>query len=482
MSRNRSWRRSATTRGCWSTKRIEPTKFELNVKQGVGGIRDVEFAVQLLQLVAGGANPSLRTGNTTQALDALTQLGLIKEEERSVLGPSYLFLRNVEHRLQLMDERPVRCLPLEYPTEMDKFGRRLGYKDGTAFLADYRGHTSRVNALFTQLFYGLSVAAPDTEVADWVLTADDPGSHMALFEHLAHLGFADPEGAYQIVKRSEVGGDYGDIQPQARERFAAIAERLLAAAAKTTDPDQGLKGFELLTYAVPSRASLHASLADSPRLLERLVKLAAESPPLWQIVLQHLELLDLLGDDAGMETVSHISADEDIARAAGAFLRRERLRIGARDVWGLDDPAQTMAALSSAAREALGLVLAHYAPQSLAVIGLGKLGGSELNYSSDWDVLWVAADGADLDAATHAAEMTMALLREQLHVDIDARLRPEGRFGRVVREASDYVRYYTHDADTWEKQALIKARYLAGDEAAARVFLTGLVTRFTATR
>ena len=125
-----------------------------NVKQGIGAIRDVEFAVQILQLLAGGKHPRLRTGNTRQALDALAEISLITSEEHNTLADAYWFLRDIEHRLQIMDERPVRNLPLDLPREMDKFARRLGYEDGAAFLTVYRNHTALVSALFQQIFYG----------------------------------------------------------------------------------------------------------------------------------------------------------------------------------------------------------------------------------------------------------------------------------------------------------------------------------------
>ena len=260
---------------------------EVNVKEGLGGIRDVEFTVQLMQLIAGGAKPHLRGGNTVNALDTLADEGLLTAGERDTLRDSYLFLRTVEHRLQIRDELPVRCLPRELG-ELRKFGRRLGYADGEAFWADYRRHTERVNRLFQRLFYGEgtgpAVTAP-APLSEWVLSPDDPAAQASLRQALTERGFSEADAALNLLRRDVSGSQYGGITPDARTAFAALLPALLDAAALTPDPDAALRGLDALAEAVPSRAALYQTLSESRSFLPRLCLLAAGSGYLWQMLL-----------------------------------------------------------------------------------------------------------------------------------------------------------------------------------------------------
>ena len=453
---------------------------EVNVKEGVGGIRDVEFAVQLLQLTAGGAQPALRGGNTLHALVALASAELITEAERDTLAESYQFLRTVEHRLQIRDELPVRDIPRE-PAELRRFGRRLGYADGAAFLTDYRRHTARVHALFLRLFYGAAPtdsAAAHEPLSDWVLAPDDPAAQADLRAALVVRGFADPEAALSGLARAVTGSRYGGVSPESRETFAALVPALLDGAAATDDPDAALRGLDALADAAPSRAALFATLAESRDFLPRLCELAAGSPPLWQVLLSHLELLDGLADDEAMDAPPAFLPARTLP-ALAATIRRARLKTAARDLWGLADTPTVLAEVTRSAEMLLenALTLARTElgfPGRFAVIGLGKLGGSELGYGSDLDVLYVA-DAGELSRAARLAERMQRLLkddlgREGVGIEMDARLRPEGRTGPLVLDIDSYRRYYAESAQTWERHALLKARPVAGDAALGAEF------------
>ena len=452
---------------------------DINVKEGIGGIRDVEWTVQLLQLVAGGANPALRGGSTLHALTALTNAGLLTPGESAAFRGSYLFLRNVEHRLQIRDELPVRVLPRD-PAELNRFGRRLGYADGAAFLADYRRHTARTHALFTRLFYGSAPAVPAPPLADWALAPeDDLAASASLRQTLKGYGFSDPDAALQTLRRSVSGTQYGGILPEDRTAFAALVPALLDAAGQTDAPDAALHGLDLLADAVPSRAALYRTLADGRTLLPRLAVLAADSPYLWQTLLGRLELLDLLADDEAMDGPPRFRPASTVAEIA-AQARRARLQTGARDLWGLADTAQTLAETTQAAEAALSSALAlarrelGYGRQ-FAVIGLGKLGGGEMGYGSDLDVIYVA-DAESLQDAARLAERTQRLLKEDsgrfgIRYEMDARLRPEGRKGQLVLDPDTYAAYYARSAATWERQMLIKARSVAGEAELGLAFM-----------
>ncbi|HEY3329309.1 MAG TPA: hypothetical protein VGK19_04760 [Capsulimonadaceae bacterium] len=469
---------------------------ESNVKQGIGGIRDIEFTVQLLQLIAGGKAKHLRTGNTIEALKRLVAEGLLSEDERLTFEESYVFLRNVEHRLQIMDERPVRTIPPPGTRECDRFGWRLGLIDGASFIADYRRHTKRVNELFQKIFYGsdshldsVGSGGSSTEfgIADLVRSIDDPASSEGLSEVLRNLGFERIDVAIDVLTRSEKGTAYGEFIPAAREGFEAIVDDLLTACAASGYPDDALSGFDHLAEAVPSRAALYRSLVEQPEFLGRMAVMGGCAPHLFQTVLAHLEYLDMLGELTEHDTASSgpilASASDDIAdyqSSLAAGIRRERLRIGARDLWDLTDTASVSLEISSLADNVLAAAprLPEYEDirGQLGIVGLGKLGGRELGYASDLDVLWVLADGGDRQRATSLAMDITALLNQGLarygvRWETDARLRPDGRVGTLVRTVDDYEAYYrTPSAQTWERQALLKARYVAGNTSAGRAF------------
>ena len=452
---------------------------EINVKEGVGGIRDVEFTVQLMQLVAGGANLGLRGGSTLYALTALADAGLLTVGESAVFAESYVFLRNVEHRLQLRDELPVRTLPRD-PAELRRFGRRLGYTGGPDFLTEYRRHTARVHALFTRLFYGSGLpAAASSLLSDWALASeDDLSAASALRSALTERGFSDTDAALRSLRRSVSGSLYGGISPEDQTTFAALVPALLDAAGQTDTPDAALHGLDLLADAVPSRAALFRTLADSRTLLPRLAALAADSPYLWQSLLRHLELLDLLADDEALDSPPHFRLAPTVSEIAGQS-RRARLHTGARDLWGLAGTAQILAETTQTAEAALSSALGIARRElgfggEFAVIGLGKLGGSEMGYSSDLDVVYIA-DTQNLPEAARLAERVQRLLKVDLgrfgvRYELDARLRPEGRSGQLVLDLDSYAVYYANSAATWERQMLSKARFVAGDAELGHAF------------
>jgi glutamate-ammonia-ligase adenylyltransferase len=452
-----------------------------NVKEGRGGIRDIEFVVQLLQLIAGGRNPALRTPNTLDALDRLSAAGLLTEDERRALASSYIFLRDVEHRLQIMDELPVRNLPSD-PKEIDRFGRRLGYADGGAFLDVYRAHTDRVHLLFERLFYSQeyyeSAATSMDRLVDRILDAEPKDT--SICRELTRMGFADPRAAIAIVRHDFFGSEYGEIQPGARAAFVDVADAIMIAAAGTSDPDAALRGIDALAVAVPSRQALYRSLSESHNLLPKLAHIAAESPPLWQTLIRRQELLDLISEDEAMDTpLTRPAPVPATEQALAQWVVRARLRTGARDIWGLAHIEGALRDTTTIAEVALCSALAmavadNGGPAAIAIVGMGKLGGGELGYASDYDVLYVAAE-EELAAASRVVKRLQQILKNGLaaygvSLDVDARLRPDGRKGAMVLDIGSYQRYWRESAALWERQAMLKGRFVAGDPALGKAF------------
>lgn len=496
-----------------------------NVKIGEGGIRDIEFTVQLLQLLVGGQHPAVRTGNTLEALQRLRREGFLTPEEAIVLRESYCFLRTVEHRLQILYEQQTQRLPTE-PRQMELLARRMGFESAEHFRETYDRVRAQVRQIFLNVFYGEAtdrvMQQQEGALRDLLNAIDDPRARQQIQQYLQDNGFRDPVRALRLLQIPLIGTDTdssvaeahpiarGAASPAMRHSFLRIAPALVTYASRSPSPDDALLGIEHLALAVPNRAQLYTTFADSPEVLRRLVELAGASPPTMQLLSHHQHLLDLLFSEEiiehepkGRETMlQELRARLDLpdewrplnlhnyperyVQSIAAFIRRERLRIVARDVWGEArgaDTARDLTNLTEAVLEvALQLALAQAMEQhpswdevlrSLSIIGMGKLGGWELGYASDADILFVfdhASTVSHNDAyavSSKVCEEVLQLCRlvhaQGVPLEVDARLRPEGRFGAIVRTVDDYRQYYLTRGETWERQALIKARPVAGN-------------------
>jgi glutamate-ammonia-ligase adenylyltransferase len=516
-------------------------KGRTDVKVGMGGIRDIEFTVQLLQLERGSRDPLLRTPNTLQAIARLRHAGALTAQEAEELAEDYVFLRTVEHRLQILYERQTQSLPAD-PAERRLLARRLGYNeqdsrpranaDAAAFDADYSRRTGRVRGHCERLFYGArrEEAEPSDIWRDLLMNVEMPQARAVILANLREAGFHDPERAYADLKTAAFGGDYGLAHPESKQVFMDLAARLVNACSHTGDPDAALQGVETVALAAPNPAQMYRTLAEGEGVLERLCRLAAGSPPLTQSLARHLEWMDMLVSeeiiDPAAKTADQSRAEleerglladpsslkdgvggDDFWNGLALYMQRERLRIGARDLWGEVSPMTTALELSGLADAVIGALLAnaaravarrfpdpavHAVLETVAVIGLGKLGGSELGYGSDWDILIAYEDtGNQIEnpkskiqnsnrptpfAAVNALAETLLAAGQELRtrgapVELDARLRPEGRFGALARTVNEYRDYYLHSAQTWERQVLTKARPVAGSAQTARAYM-----------
>ncbi len=487
-----------------------------NLKTGFGGIRDIEFTVQLLQLQHGGAKPMVRTPTTLDAIARLRRIGALNAQQARDFSDDYQFLRTVEHRLQILADRQTQTLPTD-PDERRLLARRLGYPDTEAFDREYEVRTRRVRRHFEALFLaGAPQADPADEWRALLEAVDTAAGKEALVSRLADLGFREPERAHSFLSSAVVGTRYGMPTAEERNILVAFGGQLLLACSQTGDPDAALAGVEALVAASPNAAAVLRMLARSPDLTERLCRLGAGSPPLMRSLARNLEWLDLLVSEEMLDPAPK-SVDASLAELRGRlprpgkqasegiaprfwdalalYIRRERLRIGARDLWGeigIAGVGRELSGLADAVLQALldeaRRVVERDAPEearvalaTVAIMGLGKLGGEELGYGSDWDILvaYRLAEGASSRAAHDAANALVELIlsagqelrTRDAAVEVDARLRPEGRFGALARPVAEYEAYYEREALTWERQVLTRARWAAGDAETGRGYM-----------
>ncbi len=456
------------------------------LKLGPGGLRDVEFAVQLLQLVHGRADKALRVPHTLQALAALTAGGYVGRDDGTALGAAYRFLRTLEHRLQLRRLRRTHVVPSD-DAALRALGRSLGFTSRPAqeLVDAWQAQAREVRRLHEKLFYRpllTAVAALPSEQARL--------SPEAARRRLEALGYADPAAALRHLEALTGGVS----------RRAAIQRALLPAMlgwfAEAPDPDAGLLGFRRLSEALGNSHGYLRMLRDEGASAQRLARLLATSRYAGDLLMRAPEATDLLARDEMLlprdgaalamefeEVAGRHDDPVDAVTAVRALRRRELFRVAAGDLSGLLDVEQVGRALTGVAtatvRAAFAAATAEVErqigerlPSRLAVIGLGRLGGAELAYGSDADVLFVhepvtgAGDQAAQDASTAVAtelRRLLALPGPDPALSVDADLRPEGRQGPLVRSLSSYESYYRRWSHGWEAQALLRASPLAGD-------------------
>ena len=460
------------------------------LKLGAGGLRDIEFSVQLLQLVHGRADETLRSGTTLEALDALSAGGYVGREDASALDAAYRFLRVLEHRVQLHRLRRTHLMPTA-EVDLRRMGRSLGLRsdpEGTV-VAQWRSQQREVRRLHERLFYRPLLAAVARLSPDEVRLSPE-----AARERLAALGFRDPAGAMRHLEAMTSGVS----------RRTTIQRHLLPVMlgwlAGGADPDAGLLAFRRISETLGSTHWYLRMLRDEGSAAQRLAHVLSSSRYAVELLIRSPESVALLGEAGGLRALGRDDLQSRMVAAAGrqgeavpaihaarAVRVRELVRIVLADLLGELDEDGVRAALSdltdalvsTALEVATREVCGDEPPVRLLVVGMGRLGGRELGYGSDADVLYVhdPAPGADPQEAGARAEAVVALLRKGLSgagpdppLELDADLRPEGRTGPLVRSLESYAAYYRRWSAGWESQALLRARAVAGDPALAQRF------------
>ena len=475
-----------------------------NVKLGRGGIREIEFVIQSLQLVHAGKDERIRERNSLRALPRLAESRYLAPGEAEALAGAYRFLRDVEHKIQLVDERQTQVIP-SGEGELH-LARRLGYgrPDPATALArfrdDCRHHMDAVHASFASLFYApreTMERETDTRLVDLLASLDDTEPTRA---RLGALGFRDLEGGLTNLRLLRDGAPSSPATPRRRKLLLQVAPALLGEIARAPDPDLALRNLASFFLAIGARSSFLALLAENPRTLRVLVRLFGSSEFLSQTLVRHPEMLDSLvradlvrvevpRAEMAAELGSLIAAAEDYEARLDAlrrFRNEQFLRIGVNDLESLlpfyvvssqlSDLADVC--LEAAWRVAEEEVQRRYglaqSPGLFAVLGMGKLGSRELTYNSDLDLIFVYVSGAASagpvsvhEYFTRLAQVMITTLqvptREGRVYKIDTRLRPSGNAGPLVSSLESFARYHAESAHLWERQALIKARAVTGD-------------------
>jgi glutamate-ammonia-ligase adenylyltransferase len=487
---------------------------DFEVKTGRGGIRDVEFVVQFLQLLHGGQSPQVRHCNTLTAISRLEQVGCLTAEERSYMEDTYRFLRRVEHRLQIMFDLQTHEMPRD-PEELRPLAIRMGYlplsqwEDGTGpaqrFLNDYRTKTETnrriLNHLLHDAFRDDSGASADP-VVDLVLDPAPTPEHVAMA--LRPYPFLDRVTAYQNLM-ALAREDFPFLsQARCRHFLAAIVPRLLQAVGRTPDPDMTLTNLEKVSASLGAKGILWELFSFNPPTLRLYVELCAHSQFLSEILINNPGMIDDLMDSLVVDrpqTALAIKAElaelcrgaEDLSPILLSYRNKEWVRIGTRDILGREPIRDVTRELADVAEATVILVARNQwdlraqrfgIPRRAsdgrrsrwAILGLGKLGGRELNYHSDLDLIFVhegdgCTEGGDESVPNEVflTEVIRRILKMLAGTGsnsagplykVDTRLRPHGASGPLVVTLDAFRDYFQTGAQTWERLAITRARVL----------------------
>jgi glutamate-ammonia-ligase adenylyltransferase len=491
-----------------------------DVKHGRGGIRDIEFTIQFLQLLNGGDTPRVRTGGTLEAIRRLAETGGLTDQEREILERTYTFLRTVEHRLQLLSDRQTHLLPTT-EAEFSRLAARLGY--GTAGDAPQRLRTDLAEAtslnrrILDHLLHDAfpDDAAPEPE-ADLVLDPDPPADLVQ--EVLARHRFRDVPAAHRaLVALGEEQVRFLSTR-RCRHFLAAIAPRLLTAIGQTPDPDATLLNLVAVSDSLGGKGVLWELFSFHPPSLDLTVRLCSACPFLARLLVSNPGMIDELLDSLLIDRLPTPAALEaglaelcrnaiDVEPILHAFKASQQLRVGVRDMIGRQDATATSAGLTAIAEACLKVVAGHEQarlverlglpqagdgssePAGPVVLAMGKFGGREMNYASDVDVVFLydhegvaiprrrqprPGDGTSNahffgELAQRIGKVFNTLGPRGRLYELDSRLRPSGRSGPPAVSLDEFARYFAADgpAAVWERQALVKARLVIGSAAAA---------------
>ena len=519
---------------------VKAGELERNVKLGRGGIREIEFIAQAFQLLHAGRQPFLQGAQTLPCLEKLVQYEWLSPEDSRLLSGAYCFLRDVEHRLQMEDNLQTHTIPSDHHAQ-ERLARLMGFSELKAFAAAHQAHRRNVRRIFDKL---LKAETGEAE-AQSLFPRQFDGAAAEWKKVLATYGFKDADSAFRVLREFVEGPGYVHVSARTSDLAHQLLPKLFAlcpsnsgsravpgsqrartqgereipqahgstpqprtsdlspptSQPRLSDPDRVLNRLDSFVGAYGARATLFELWNSNPTIFELLVLLFDRSEFLAELAIRTPDLVDELvtsgrlrqrkSSEETLRDLRHGLADKDQHSWLRRYHQAELMRIGLRDILGLADFEQYLVELSSLAdaclQYALDVAMRKHRLKAFpfVIIGLGKLGGGEIDYGSDLDILFVAdskTNGLDKLARLAAEVMDLLSLRTEqgLVFHTDARLRPDGEKGLLVNTLKAFEEYYRHRAELWEIQSLTRTRPVAGDLRLGEKFqmLAGTLANF----
>ncbi len=475
----------------------ERIDIEKHVKLGPGAIRDIEFTVQCLQMIHGGKNRSLCSQNTLETLAALNVNKLLEAEDADILCDAYRFLRRTENAIQIESDQQRYSVPAK-SDEARQLARMLGYRDEAleAFQQDYKKHTRQVRAIFEKV---MNVSDPDQLDIAVLLNQDDSDQ---IEQQLGRFGFENVRDAHRLLRQLANGAEGQQFSPSVRRTFFKLAPSLLKCISEAPDPDMALRYFEAFAAKVGARSSYYTMFMERQGALEAITTVCGSSLYLADLLITSPELFDFLTVPTFTEfpktlaqkheEVSQIlenTTESQVLNLIRQYKNDEIWRIALRNILGKADLPTTTEELSDLAEAILQGIYRQIdiqlrkehgtpinndgTPVTFAIIAMGKFGGRDLNFSSDLDIMYVYTADGKTSKGMPNSEFFTSLGLELVNLlsgnhgmsiyELDLRLRPYGTGGAIALPLDGYQNYYDNSAEIWERQALTRARVVAGD-------------------
>ena len=476
-------------------REVERREMHANIKLGPGGIREIEFIAQVFQLIRGGRDLSLQIRATLPVLELLAQKGLLSRETVNELSAAYVFLRNLEHRLQYLQDAQTQMIPADEENRA-RLASGMNFPDWSTLETVLNQHRANVERLFSQVFE----EAGDGQEHPLAVLWQGRMAEAEAQQKLTELGYRVAAATQQRLSQLRESARYQQLPEQSRARFDMLIPQLLQVAGGLENSDEALARTLNLLEAICRRANYLALLAEYPQALELVSRLCGASPWLANYLAQHPILLDELLDTRNL----YASPDfpllaRELDKALNAcgtdveqqldvlrhFKHAQTFRFAAQELLGelpLETLADYLSALADLILDAVlrhawtGLRNRHREAPAFAIIGYGKLGGKELGYASDLDIVFLYED-ASPDAGEIYARFGQrinawltSLTPAGMLYETDLRLRPDGASGLLVSSVEAFAEYQRHKAWTWEHQALTRSRFCAGDAAIGAAF------------
>jgi len=470
--------------------RIDSAFKKNDIKRGYGGIREIEFFAQALQLIYAGKEPLLRERITQKALHMLLQKNLIGQTDYSALLDNYRFLRMLEHRLQQMNDLQTHSLPAD-EKELNALGRKMGFSGRESFLKELDARRKSVRTIYNSLF-----REEEKEQSDGAALFDEELSDPEVKEYLGKIGVKDVERGLrniQLIKNST----YNYQTLRGRRLLGEILPSFVDAAVKSSNPDMALNHLQSFASFLSAQESYLDTFKENKELIPVLTNLFSQSEYISKAVIRRPDYLELIGHEMllkkslkalKIELRESIESGTAISDAIRLMRQVEEIRLSLLFLEKKINVIDLIKGLSRTAEAILSVSLGNNPPlppfskggmggfsdRRLALIGFGKLGGREITFNSDMDIIFASMDDVteeDTKAAERLLRLLISYTREGAAYRVDMRLRPDGTKGPLVSSIASFRDYYSKNAAFWEFQALLKARPVAGDRKTGQCFL-----------
>ncbi len=465
-------------------EQLKSGTFSRDIKRGYGGIREIEFFIQIFQLMYGGKEPILRERSTFRALHHLVQKGLIGYDDLRHLSDNYIFLRTLEHRIQQMNDLQTHSLP-SGERELEVLGRKMGFPGRNDFLAALGIRRKKVRDIYDSLFHvrGHGEAAVEEDVSDDIMSrifwdVETPIKR-PIEEELSKRGVRDKERA--INHLMQIHNNIYHFQTiRGRRLLEDIVPRFVEKALAGGNPDAALLQLVGFSRLLAGSESYLEPLVQRPQVVDAFTFIFSHSDYLSKILMSNPEYMESLVESS-IKRKSIVFSQRELellierkgeSAAVRLYRRLEEIRLGILFLNGEIDVVRLMKGISIVAQAVLSTITCHHS-MALTIAGFGKLGGREIIFNSDLDIVFITLDdpkGKDIKDAENLLKLLMSHTKDGVAYKVDTRLRPDGSKGPLVSSIGGMANYYLKSAQTWELQALLKARPVSGDRKTIRYF------------